>query len=139
MIRRSVLDNAPGRTRVNVTPMIDVVMCLIVFYLMVGQLALNRASGVEIPETPDGTPAPDAIGDPVVIGVRPAGEVLLNGEPIDIGRLPGELSGRFARSPGTRLEIRADRDAAFGVVRPVLAAARDAGVTEVDLVTERGG
>lgn len=138
MIRRSVLDNAPTRTRVNVTPMIDVVMCLIVFYLMVGQLALNRASGVQIPTTADGTPAPDIVGDPVVVGVRSGGDVLLNGETIGIERLSGELSGRIARDPETRVEIRADRDAPFGVVRPVLNAARDAGIREVDMVTERG-
>lgn len=137
-MRRSVLDNAPSGTRVNVTPMIDVVMCLIVFYLMVGQLALNRASGVQIPTTADGIPATDVIGDPVIIGVRADGAVLLNGEPITLDRLPGELGGRLTRSPDARFEIRADRDAPFGVVRPVLNAARSAGIAEVDMVTERG-
>lgn len=139
MIRRSVLDRTPTGTRVNVTPMIDVVMCLIVFYLMVGQLALNRSAGVQIPRTPEGTPVTDAIDDPVIIGIRADGEVLLNGESIAIARLSGELSGRAARTPDARFEIRADREASFGVVRPVLAAARDAGINQVDMVTERGG
>ncbi|MEM9372465.1 MAG: biopolymer transporter ExbD [Planctomycetota bacterium] len=139
MIRRSVLDHAPTRSRVNVTPMIDVVMCLIVFYLMVGQLALNRAAGVRIPQTADGVPAPDSTADPIVIGILDNGRLVLNGEPIRQARLTGELQGRVARSPETRVEIRADREVSFGLVRPALNAARDAGVREVDMVTERGG
>lgn len=139
MRRRSVLDTAPGRVRVNVTPMIDVVMCLIVFYLMVGQLALSRGAGVRIPETEGGGLASPTQGDPIVIGVRPDGSLLLDGEPIEAARLGGELRGRFARRTGARVEVRADRQAPYGAVRPVLGAARDAGVPAVELVTERGG
>jgi len=139
MKRRSVLDNAPTGTRVNVTPMIDVVMCLIVFYLMVGQLALNRSSGVRIPATEAGTAATSSTGDPMVLGVRPDGSLLIDGESIDASRLAGELRGRVARRPGLRVEVRADRDVRFGAVRPVLAAARDAGIESVEMVTERGG
>ena len=36
------------------TPMIDVVMCLIVFYLMVGQLAIDRRSSIVLAETVSG-------------------------------------------------------------------------------------
>jgi biopolymer transport protein ExbD len=136
--RRSVLDDAGGRVRVNVVPMIDIVMVLIVFYLMVGQLALNRAAGVEIPETPEGLAAGDSLADPVVIGVRADGTVLLDGVAIDPARLRGELSGRLTREPGARVEIRADRDAPFAAVRPAIDAARGAGIAEVELVTERG-
>lgn len=139
MIRRSILDQTPQRARVNVTPMIDVVMCLIVFYLMVGQLASTRAAGVRVPETAEGLPAGASAGDAIVIGVRPDGALSIDGAPTDADRLEGELRGRVARRPEVRVEVRADRDAPFGVVRPALSAAREAGLGEVDLVTERGG
>ena len=35
--------------KINVTPMIDVVMCLIVFYLIVGRLAADQRSGMRLP------------------------------------------------------------------------------------------
>lgn len=139
MRRRSVLDRADAGVRVNVVPMIDVVMCLIVFYLMVGQLAINRAAGVRIPETAQGLSAPPTVGDPIVLGVRTDGALLLDGLPTDASRLRNELTARLARQPGTRVEVRADRDTPFGLIRPALNAARDAGVAEVDLVTERAG
>ena len=139
MNRRSLLDRSGAGVRVNVVPMIDIVMVLIIFYLMVGQLALNRAAGIEIPATTRGAQAGQAVADPVVLGVREDGSLLLDGEPIDPARLRGELAGRLAREPGARVEVRADRDAAYARVRPALDAARAAGVREVELVTERGG
>lgn len=138
MNRRSVLDRSAGGVRVNVVPMIDVVMCLIVFYLMVGQLAINRAAGVEIPPTPEGAEDVRTAADPIVLAVRADGAILLDGEPADPARLPGEIAGRIARDPGAKIEIRADRDAPYSAVRPALDAARQAGVRDVELVTERG-
>lgn len=119
--------------------MIDVVMCLIVFYLMVGQLASTRAGGVRIPETDTGSQSQLGTGDPIVLGVRADGAVLIDGSPIESTRLVGELRGRTANRPGSRVEVRADRDTSFGMVRPVLTAARDAGINAVEMVTERGG
>ena len=139
MKRRSLLDRSGGGVRVNVVPMIDIVMVLIIFYLMVGQLALNRAAGIDIPATPQGAQPRHAVADPIVLGVRDDGAVLLDGVAIDPARLRGELAGRLARDPTARVEVRADRDAAYARVRPALDAARAAGVREVDLVTERGG
>ena len=139
MKRRSVLDRAEGGVRVNVVPMIDVVMCLIVFYLMVGQLAINRAAGIDIPSTPQGARAANTPADPIVLGVRASGEILLDGQPTDPARLRGELSGRLARDPTARVEVRADESAPYSAVRPALEAARAAGVRELELVTQRGG
>lgn len=139
MKRRSVLDRADPGVRVNVVPMIDIVMCLIVFYLMVGQLALNRAAGVRIPETAEGLDARRTAGDPIVLAVRADGALLLDGEPTTAERLAGELTGRTARQPDARVEVRADRDTPYGLIRPALNAARDAGIAEVELVTERSG
>ncbi len=139
MNRRSVLDRAPGGVRVNVVPMIDVVMCLIVFYLMVGQLAMNRAAGIDLPDTDRGGASRPSDAGPVVLGVRDDGALLLDGQAIDAARLPGELAGRLRRDPGARVEVRADRGAPYALVRPALDAARQAGVREVELVTERSG
>jgi biopolymer transport protein ExbD len=119
--------------------MIDVVMCLIVFYLMVGQLAINRAAGIDIPSTPQGARAANTPADPIVLGVRASGEILLDGQPTDPARLRGELSGRLARDPTARVEVRADESAPYSAVRPALEAARAAGVRELELVTQRGG
>ncbi|MBL4590710.1 MAG: biopolymer transporter ExbD [Phycisphaerales bacterium] len=121
----------------NVTPMIDVVMVLIIFYLMVGQLAIDRRTEITPPATATGIIETQE-RDPITIGIHKDGAITLNGEPIDADRLYGELNGQIARNPNLAISVRADRDSPYRVVRPVLHDIRDAGVTQIELVTEQG-
>ena len=138
MRMRSLVDRGGGGSGVNVTPMIDVVMCLIVFYLMVGQLALDRRSSIVLAETVTGVERAEVV-DAIEIGVLMDGGLTLNGESIAVDRIGGEVSGMMARQ-GERfggVRVRADEEAGFGAVRPVLAALQEAGVGGVEFVTLR--
>jgi len=134
---RSIISDSAQGGRVNVTPMIDVVMVLIIFYLLVGQLAIDRRTEITPPTTATGIVETQE-HDPITLGVRSDGSLTLNGEEIDLARLGGELSGQILRDPTLAVSVRADRDAPFGKVRPVLQAVREAGVAQVELVTEQG-
>ena len=136
MRHRSLISNERGSARVNVTPMIDVVMVLIVFYLLVGQLALDRRASITLPVTRTGIDETDSM-DPVIVGVRADGTRTLNGIDSELDRIEAMITGVLARSPDTPIRIRADHDAPFGVVRPVLNALRDMGVGKIELVTEQ--
>ncbi|MDX2131237.1 MAG: biopolymer transporter ExbD [Planctomycetota bacterium] len=126
--------------KVNVTPLIDVVMVLIVFYLIVGNLARERLAPVDLPATGVGT-AEDA-APTLIITVAREGEgarVVVDGAPVAAGALEGLLRARVP-DPGTAIvQLRADRSLAYEDVRPVLDACRRVGLTSVRLVAERGG
>lgn len=119
--------------RVNVTPLIDVVMCLIVFYLMVGNLVLQRRGETDLPETTVGLTATRET-DPIVITVH-TDEILIDGVASARTRVSSVLAGRLEREPGMVVQVRADREVEFALVRPVLQACRDAGVERVELAT----
>ena len=121
--------------RINVTPLIDVVMCLIVFFLLVGQLALDRRGSDPGRRTLVGGRAEPP--GPVVVSVLDGGLVLLDGVGRPVESLETALAGRLAREPGLRLRVRAGRDRDFAEVRPVLAAAGEAGIATLELATER--
>ncbi len=127
---------------VNVTPLIDVVMCLIIFYLMVGHLAAGRSSSVELPNSTNGRPADKA--GPIVINIVPGvneGDepiLLLGEERVLMRGLEKILKERSALSPDTEVQIRADRRLGYGKVAPVLSACRDAGLLSVKLVAHKG-
>ncbi len=138
MRSRSIIAKKPPGSGVNVTPMIDVVMCLIVFYLMVGQLALDRKSSIVVAETMTGIDQQD-LGDPIVIGVHMDGGLTLNGETIAVDRIGGEVTGMIARDASAPVRVRADEESGYGSVRPVLSALQEAGVGGVEFVTIRAG
>ena len=133
---------AEGVGHINVTPLIDVVMCLIIFYLIVGRLASGQGRPINLPSTgvgQTGTP-PKLV---VSVAAPPAGvvepEVTLGGSPVTVAELPGLVKARLGDPARGELAIRADRRLSWGQVRPVVEACRAAGLTSVRLVTEREG
>ncbi len=72
---------------VNVTPMIDVIMCLIIFFLIVGKLAHDRALGLRLPETRIGQG--DSARADVVISIIPAREGQPGAAPWSSALVPG--------------------------------------------------
>lgn len=122
------------------TPMIDVVMCLIIFYLLVGKLATSQ-NIKDLPKSGSGTM--DASSRAVVVDIlatQNASEspLSVDGVPGTPGNLEATLRLRAA-GPGDQPEvrIRAGRELPYSRLAPVLAACRRAGLTSVRLVAER--
>jgi len=132
-LRRSSI-NVGDAVRINVTPMIDVVMVLIIFFLLVGRLAGERLGPVDLPSAPGGLAA-DGAGDEVIVTVRDADgslDVRVNGRPAD----PANAASLVRASGGDgsyAVRLRAERSLGYGRVRPIVQACREAGATEVRL------
>lgn len=132
----------PALGKVNVTPLIDVVMVLIVFYLIVGRLAMQRQAPVDLPESRAGVPESQAPA--VVITVAAAEEgrprYLVEGEPVPAERL-GSVLRTLIPDPARAgpVHVRADRRLPYAGIEPVVRACREAGLPAVKLVAERGG
>ncbi len=161
-MRRRVFGQ-PGHSfeAINVTPLIDVVMCLIVFFLIVGKLAAD-AGAVRLPASGvGGTASADA---PIVVSIAPVlagvegsipwgggrARVFVDGVPLrNEGELDAILAARGGGGSGSgslssgagagapTVQIRADRSLPYGLVQPALSAAGRAGITGVRLATER--
>lgn len=126
--------------KVNVTPMIDVVMVLIVFYLIVGKLAADREVAMDLPTARmAGEVSEDRL---IVVNVAPRdgrARIIVGRETLDERGLAELVRTRVASDPASVVEVRADRSVAFGSVRPVLDACRSAGVGELRLAVVEGG
>lgn len=116
----------------NVTPLIDIVMVLIIFFLLVGQLALERQGDIDLPEAASGEPAtPESA--PISVAVEPDGRLVIDGRSTQPDKLLPVLRVLAKQRPGTPVQIRADRVAAYGSVRAVLDTCREAGIGSVEL------
>ncbi len=136
MRRRSL--HPPHRFgHVNITPMIDVLMCLIVFYLIVGKLASDRLPALDLPRaggSDEVTPGPE-----IVVSVREAGggiEILLDGETMTESQVETAVAQRLAVEREAKVLLRAERGLAYGHVSPVVAACRRAGAESIRVGVE---
>jgi len=124
---------------VNLTPMIDVVMVLIVFFLIVGNLASARYARVDLPDARRAGLIETT--DPLVINaVVGSGErvFLVDGVELDESALETLVRAARRDRPDRPVRIRADRSLTYGEVRPAIEACRRAGVARVWLATQGG-
>lgn len=137
-VRRRTLHPPHAAGKVNVTPMIDVVMCLIIFYLLVGKLAMSSRV-TDLPKAGSGEEGSRAAA--IVLDIMADGDgggVAVDGTAVPVARLASHLRSMVAgASGGPEVRIRAGRDLPYARLAPVLSACRDSGLTSVRLVAER--
>ena len=126
----------PPAGKINVTPLIDVVMVLIIFYLIVGKLASDRKAKVDLPPSRIGVS--EDTGRVLAITVQNdtgKARILVDGSEVR----PGELEGVLRTVTGRQVQIRADKGLEYGAISPFIAACRAAGLASVKLVADRQG
>lgn len=133
----------------NLTPMVDVVFLLIVFFIVVAQITTSERFELVLPKLLHAQTTP--LGDErrIVINVVPEAEMdaqqgafLLAGSAFgqsdeDYDALVDRLSQIRARDPSIAVLVRADRAEQYQRVHMALRACQEAGIVRVNLVAER--
>jgi biopolymer transport protein ExbD/biopolymer transport protein TolR len=124
-------------SNINVTPMVDVMLVLLIIFMVITPMLQNKVS-VEMAKVDNATAMPDADKeDAIVVAVTRDGGVFLGQDkvaPADLGRLVGD---KLADKPGKMIFVRADSRAQFKAVEDAIDNVRTAGVDEVGLLTQK--
>ena len=140
-MRRRTFHLPESSGKINVTPLIDVVMCLIVFFLIVGKLAHDQRVRIDLP--PSKTGIEEKSPDVLIINVLPAASgthrVVIDAAEIPQGELEMAIRDKLVSRPEAVVEVRGSRQLAYGAVAGVIRACKNAGVASVRLATERAG
>jgi biopolymer transport protein TolR len=119
---------------INMTPMIDVLLVLLIIFMVV-QAGLQRGLSVQVPPPEDGVVAQTAT---LVLELEPGGDYRLNRQPVARERLAQELAAVFAPRARKVLFVRGAESLPYGEVIAAVDASRQAGVQVVGLVPRRG-
>jgi biopolymer transport protein ExbD/biopolymer transport protein TolR len=130
-------NRAGVRSDINITPLVDVVLVLLIIFMVVTPM-LQRGKHVELPKAKHAASAPPTQGrEPVFVSVTREGEVFYEQEktPVPMADLQEKL--RVAGAQGKPVMIKADVDTEYGKVRPVLDRASKAKLKGVALAAEQ--
>jgi biopolymer transport protein ExbD len=125
--------DAQGIRDINVTPLVDVMLVLLIVFMVTAPL-LHGGLAVQLPEVADAETAPVPTKAAVVTITREARVFL--GEREVTGAVQAALAADPEAQGPAGLRVRADKDVRYDVVAQVLAAARAAGIGKIDLVVD---
>ena len=130
--RPSTISTGRARSEINITPLVDVVLVLLIIFMVVTPM-LHRGVKIDLPETAHHEKKQDT-GEQLVVSVRADG-VYIETDKLEGAQLDARL--RQELKVGSRpVHIRADRGLKYGEVRKVLEQVHAAGATAVGMGTE---
>lgn len=126
------MDDDDGINEINVTPLVDVMLVLLVVFMVTAPL-LTTGLRIDLPEVKAAsTPVKDAR---LLVSITKEERVLFGEEDVT-GRIDQALKENARVQKERELYIRADKNARYGVVAEVVAAARNSGVESLNLLVE---
>jgi biopolymer transport protein TolR len=125
-----------ARPEMNITPLIDVVLVLLIIFMVVTPLMIKQL-WVNTPRpVPSDAAQPEDPETPAVLAVDAQGKVKLNQEPVEAAALPGALRAALAGKKDKTVFFSAHDDAPYAAAVDVMDAARGAGASSIAVATQ---
>jgi len=126
-------DDDEAVSEINVTPLVDVMLVLVIILLVTAPL-LTQSVNVALPKTEATTP--DMEKQPMQLGIDALGGITLNKATVaNLAELETTLQKELAVNPELTVHIYADQSVTYGKVAEVMAAAQHAGISKLAFVT----
>ena len=119
---------------INVTPMVDVVLVLLVIMMVTATYIVAQSFNVDLPKT---ATADDPAQSPAVITLAKGDKLFWNDEPVTEAQLASKLAGEATAHPDGSVVISADQDVRHGAVMHAIDLAKVAGISKFALNVER--
>jgi biopolymer transport protein ExbD len=121
------------KSEINVTPLIDVVLVLLIIFMVVTPL-LERGKSVNLPNSQKSDENKEA--ETLVISMPSDNTLWVEGTPVSTETLGSVLAQNLAEHPGRKVMLKGDETLKVKPVREVMAIAKEAGVSQVLLGVE---
>jgi biopolymer transport protein TolR len=122
---------------INVTPMVDVMLVLLIIFMVVTPM-LNNKVNIELPPATAAVVMEDASKeDAVVVAVTRDGKTFLGGDQVSPAELGPKITEKLENKTDKRVYFRGDIRANYGKVMDAVDGIRSAGVSQLGMIAEK--
>jgi len=120
---------------INVTPLVDVMLVLLVIFILTAPL-LTSAIRLDLPQSKaaQAGEAPEALS----LSLKASGELFINDKPVTMAALPTALEQLATQRPNLEVQLRVDQSVPYGQVLELMGLAQQAGLSRIGFVTAPG-
>jgi biopolymer transport protein TolR len=134
-VAQSAFDNDDeGITGINVTPLVDVTLVLLIIFMVTATYIVKETIAVELPRAAHGG---ETVQKTFAVLVTKDDQAFLNGVPVDDGGLVQAVQQARASGEDVQAIIGGDKRASHGAVTHVLDVLKGAGVTKFAIQIEK--
>jgi biopolymer transport protein TolR len=124
-------------SNINVTPMVDVMLVLLIIFMVITPMLQNKVA-ITMATVENAVAMPDADkDDAIVVAVTRDGGVFLGQDKVDPSQLGSLVQQRLADKTDKTIFVRADERAQYKTVEDAIDDVRTAGVEDIGLLTQR--
>jgi biopolymer transport protein ExbD len=121
---------------INITPMLDVVFIMLIFFIVTASFVKEAGIDVNKPNAQTSQPKPKAN---ILVAIDASGEIWIDRQRVDPRAVRANIERLHAQNPEGTVVIQADEDAKTKVLVGVMDSARLAGVYDVAIAAPQGG
>jgi biopolymer transport protein TolR len=126
-------DSGRPMAEINVTPLVDVMLVLLVIFIITAPL---MASSIKLDLPRSAAAQPGTPPQSISVVVTPDGQIHLDERTVTPAQLSDALARRAAQAPDTEVQLRADAAVPYGRVVEVMGLAQQAGLNRIGFVAE---
>ena len=124
---------AQPMSEINVTPLVDVMLVLLVIFMLTAPL-LTSAIRLDLPQA-EGLQSGEA-PQSVTVALDAKGQVFFNDQPVDAAALAQQFDATARRSRETEVQLRVDEAVPYGQVVTLMGVAQKAGLSRIGFVAQ---
>jgi biopolymer transport protein ExbD/biopolymer transport protein TolR len=118
---------------INMTPLIDVMLVLLVIFMITAPL-MTSSLKLDLPKTEGARPTDAA--QFITVAVDPQGKLYWGDEVLDADTLKRRVREAAQRSPTTEVQLRADKSVPYGRIAELIGLVQEGGLVRIGFVTE---
>ncbi len=124
---------AEEENEINMTPMLDVVFIMLIFFIVTTSFV--KESGVSV-NRPTAQSAKTVQKGNIIVAIKPDGEIWIDKRAVDLRAVKANIQRLHAQNPQSAVVIVSDREAKTGILVKVMDQIRQAGVQNVSIAAE---
>lgn len=133
--RKRKIQESGDKAEIDLTPMLDVVFIMLIFFIVTASFVRESAINVNVPEDNNAPPPPPSSDNKsILVQVDKSDSVFIDGRKVDVRSVRALIAQKNAANPGSSVVVRAHEDSSTDTYVQIADASRDANVFNISLV-----